>query len=346
MGNRVHVVGHIGGYLVHRSSQDNGVTWSAPTVIAPAANNFPMQYGGLFVQGDTVYLLTAEGNMGPTAQHVDFRKSTDNGQTWSNPIRITQPGLKLRRARIVASGHYVHVAGLGTEKDGFVAYFRSTNGGATWEPGVKLADGLGEYGGGQTIAVDGNTLHIPYTKVRNGVGGGDTYYLRSTDNGQTWSQPVYIGEKSPTSDRQARAQVAAADGRAIVVWQREGRFTGDKLPADRLGYNRSLDGGRTWLGPKILPGDTGVDREHHQIWMTSGGGLHVAWSHGSPDDASSPTGYMFSPDYGATWKDREIAMSTGDRANAPHGIAAGANWVHIIAELGGWYVRKEAIDNN
>jgi len=59
LGNRVHVVGHTGGNLVHRSSQDNGATWSASSIVAPASTNYPMQYGGLFAVGDTVYLLTA-----------------------------------------------------------------------------------------------------------------------------------------------------------------------------------------------------------------------------------------------------------------------------------------------
>jgi hypothetical protein len=45
VGNRLHVVGHTGGNLVHRSSANDGETWSAATTISAAANNFPMQYG-------------------------------------------------------------------------------------------------------------------------------------------------------------------------------------------------------------------------------------------------------------------------------------------------------------
>src|SRR5205085_12497804 len=59
--NYVHVDGHNGDSLVYRNSQDNGATWSAPQVIAPASSNYPMQYGGLYALGDTVYLLTAAG---------------------------------------------------------------------------------------------------------------------------------------------------------------------------------------------------------------------------------------------------------------------------------------------
>jgi hypothetical protein len=92
LGNRVHVVGHSGGNLVHRSSQDNGATWSAPSIVGPGSVNYPMQYGGLFAVGDTVYLLTAAGDMGPSSQPLDFRKSTNNGASWSSPVRITRTG--------------------------------------------------------------------------------------------------------------------------------------------------------------------------------------------------------------------------------------------------------------
>jgi len=179
-------------------------------------------------------------------------------------------------------------------------------------------------------------VHIPYTFGRAGVGGGDTWYIRSTDNGQTWSSPVEIGENGPNtdSDRQARVQVVADNDQVFVVWQREGEFTGAPLPPDRLGYNHSNDGGVTWLGDKILPFDSGVRRNHQHVWMVPGGAVHLTWLHGSPAESSSPNGYMFSPDNGATWSNSEITLSTSV-ADLPFSIVADANWVHIITAPGG-----------
>ncbi len=168
--------------------------------------------------------------------------------------------------------------------------------------------------------------------------------MRSTNNGTTWDQPVFIGENTPESDVQARQQIAAADGRVISVWQRERPSTGGALPTARLGYNRSTDSGSTWLGLQLLPGDqilatdTNVIRDHHQIWMIPGGGLHIAWAHGPPGDPSTPMGYIFSPDYGATWSAPEIAI-TSFGGGVPDGIVADDNWVHLMAEPG-LYVRR------
>ncbi len=332
--NRVHLVGHSGGQLVHRSSTDDGATWGAPTVISNGSGNFPAMYGGLFAQGDDVYLLTADADMDSSAsvggRQLDFRHSADNGATWQPPVRITTAGTPIFRARIVASNGYVHVAGTSNPTtNASSVYFRSTNQGATWVPGVALAANLGTYGGGQTVAVDGATVHVAYTLVESGVGSGPTMYLRSTDNGASWSQPVEIGESSAESDRQARVQLSAADGRVFACWQREG----SPLPADRIGYNRSLDGGQTWGVAQVLPNDTGVDRNHQHVWMASGGGVHILWRHGDSGDATpDPAGYIHSPDYGATWGPSVMAVDTAATlgANHPWNIVADADAVHVL----------------
>lgn len=49
--------------------------------------------------------------MGPANQPLDFRKSTNNGASWSSPIRSTGAGQNIRRTNIVASGETVHVFG-------------------------------------------------------------------------------------------------------------------------------------------------------------------------------------------------------------------------------------------
>ncbi len=345
LGNRVHVVGHTGGNLVYRSSEDNGATWSAPSIVAPGSVNYPMQYGGLYSIGDTVYLLTAAGDMGAVSRPLDFRKSTNNGTTWSSPVRITQPGQESRRASIIARGETVHVFGGQSDANGYgtgVFYFRSTNGGVNWDPGVRL---FAEADASARMAVDATNVHISFgAKVFTNSFGGRTTYMRSTNNGAGWGPPILIGENTPESDVQARQQIAAADGRVFSMWQRERPSTGGVLPTARLGYNRSTDSGTAWQGLQLLPGDqilstdTNVIRDHHQIWMTPGGGLHIAWAHGPPGDSSTPMGYIFSPDYGATWNTPEIAISSYG-GGVPDGIVADDNWVHLMAEPG-IYVRR------
>ena len=297
-----------------------------------------MQYGGLYAVGDTVYLLTAVGDMGPASQHLDFRKSTDNGVTWTDPVRVTGAGEEIRRANIAANGSTVHVFGGQSGSGGYgtgAFYFRSTDGGATWEAGVELYDAAD---GSARMAVDGTTVHVAFgVKPTASSFGGRTHHMRSVDGGATWGPATPVGDNSFES----RQQVAAADGRVIIMWQREASTPGGTLPADRLGYALSSDGGVTWSSTRVLPDDTGIDRQHHLVWMTPGGDVHVAWSHGDPSSSSTPTGYKYSPNYGGTWGPTELAVSTAGGANLPHGITADADWVHVITQPGaGIYARR------
>ncbi len=330
--NRLHVVGHLGAQLVHRSSIDRGLTWSAPTTIAPAAGNFPGMYGGFYAEGDALYLITAPSDMASSAgaggTQLDFRRSLDNGATWSAPLRITTAGQGIFRTRIVASGSFVHVVGTSAPTtDASVVYIRSTTGGASWSAPRTLASGLGAYGGGQTVAVDGAIVHVAYTTAMSGVGAGPTSYIRSTDDGVTWSAPVIIGESSAESSRQARVQLAAAGGRVFAVWQREGSFTGAPLPPDRIGYASSSTAGVSWSAARVLPRDTGVDRNHQHVWMAPGGGVHLLWRIGST--TADPAGAMDSYDLGDTWGPSLVAVDSGG-LNHPWAIVADDASVHVL----------------
>ncbi len=337
IGNQVHIVGHLNNQLVHRRSPDNGATWTAADIIAPAAGNFPAMYGGFYAQGDSLYLLTASADMASSAAGggllLDFRRSSDNGATWTAPVAVTPQSTPLFRARIAASGQFIHVAGtvdpLGSAS---YWYFRSTDNGATWAA-TALATSLGKYGGGQTIAVDGATVHAAYTDATGWVGGGPTWYLRSVDNGATWSAPVNIGETSSVSSRQARVQLTANGGKVFAGWQRESPVFGAAVPADRIGFNRSLDDGQTWGTTQVLPQNTGIDRNHLHVWIGPSGGVHFVWRHGdSGDTVPDPAGYMFSPDYGTTWQTSTLAIDTtavGD-TNHPWSIVANAQAVHVL----------------
>jgi len=62
---------------------------------------------------------------------------------------------------------------------------------------------------------------------------------------------------------------------------------------------------------------------------------------GPPGDPSSPIGYVFSPDYGATWSAPEIAITSAG-GGVPNGIVADENWVHLMVEQG-IYVRRRVL---
>ena len=339
LGNQIHIVGHENGQLVHLRSAD-GVTWTSPTVITTAAGNFPAMYGGFSALGDTLYLVTADNDMASSAtaggRLLQFRRSDNNGDTWTGPVAVNSGASLIFRGRVAAYQDYVHFVGVSGPTSGSGAslwYFRSTNRGDMWSA-TPLASGLGTYGGGQTVAVDGATVHVGYTDANGSIGAGPTLYIRSADNGATWSTPVTIGESTTASSRQARVQITAADGHVFACWQREPAMSGGTLPPDRIGYNTSSDGGLTWGMARVLAEDAGIDRNHQHVWMAPGGGVHIIWRHGdSGDTIDDPAGYKESRDYGETWLPRVIAVDTTATlggANHPWAIVANGTSVHAL----------------
>lgn len=59
----------------------------------PVTGNFPAMYGGFYAVGDTLYLVTADNDMASAASAggrlLQFRRSDNNGDTWTNPSRST-----------------------------------------------------------------------------------------------------------------------------------------------------------------------------------------------------------------------------------------------------------------
>src|SRR5258708_37570747 len=166
--------------------------------------------------------------MGAVSQPLDFRKSTNNGATWSSPVRITLSGQEIRRANIIARGETVDVFGGQSDPNpnGYgtcVFYFRSTNGGVNWDPGVRL---FAEADASARMAVDGMNVHISFgAKVFTNSYGGRSTYMRSTNNGTTWNPPVFIGENPPERHVQARQHIAAAHGRIMALCHPQHRST-------------------------------------------------------------------------------------------------------------------------
>jgi hypothetical protein len=131
---------------------------------------------------------------GGTGQDALFLRSTDGGTTWSAPARINDDGTAAAQwfpTIDVGSDGALHsffydrrgLAGTNTN----LFYARSTNGGVSWEPNVKVTSvsfnvttagaditpRWGDYIDGTTL---GKSAHVAYADGRNGTP--DTFYTR------------------------------------------------------------------------------------------------------------------------------------------------------------------------
>ena len=146
--------------------------------------------------------------------------------------------------------------------------------------------------------------------IEGGFGGGNRIFVvASADHGQSWRPQVALHPRS----RRSRYDVEIAAemrGGVFVVWLEEPR---------RIAFNRSLDGGRSWLAEEIdldRPIGSALHPTEPQIAADDRGNLYVVWL----DDREGFEAFYAtaSNDAGSTWSStiRITPLSLG-RKSAP-----------------------------
>lgn len=204
-GSNVHVVWTNLNDVYYRRSTDNGITWRSSVIIGPGTN-WSNWSPAIAVSGLNVYVVWYnEQNSGD----IFYMRSTDNGTTWEPQSYLVDQSYGSYKPCISASGSNVHVVWR-DDRDGNreIYYKRSADGGATWEPDVRLTN-TPVTSDNPSIASSGSNIHIVWDE-------GPIYYIRSTDNGTTWGSPVQLSTGSGASDHPS---VAVSDTSVHVVWQ-------------------------------------------------------------------------------------------------------------------------------
>ena len=113
--------------------------------------------------------------------------------------------------------------------------------GFTWTP--NQPEGLSASCSNPDIAVDGTgVIHVVFEGP--GTGSGDVLYVRSTDNGRTWSSPANLSNTSAASQI---PHVAAQGNTLLIVWLQLGST------ASSFDYVVSTDNGQNWSSVASLP---------------------------------------------------------------------------------------------
>lgn len=151
---------------------------------------------------------------------VFFSRSTDDGDSWSQPKKISYLwGNSYSPYIAVDNAGKINVV---WENDNFGNIFlsRSADNGTSWSQAKKISENLGVSYGFYSTVDSARNINLVYV---NGISGNtDIFYIRSTDNGGTWSQAINISNITGES----KWPVIAVDsaGNIDVVW-----LNGDSL---------------------------------------------------------------------------------------------------------------------
>ncbi len=118
---------------------------------------------------------------------------------------------------------------------------------------------------GPSLAISpAGTYHVTwYTagKARKGL-----FYARSQDQGETFSQPVAIGQPGRNP---ARAYVLASAETTTIVWK---EFDGERTSVSRM---TSHDDGKTWSPPAVIA--TTTDTSDHPLLVADSKRIFLSW---------------------------------------------------------------------
>lgn len=261
------------------SSADNGVTWTSQDArvshTLPAGINGVSASPTVVTSGTSVYVAWIDYRLGPKT--LFFNRSKDSGVTWrKSDVRLgdadAQPQYVVRMA---GSGSHLFVIWDDLRNGQPDIYFnRSKDGGATWLPhDVRLdTDAPGAaYSAPVDILADGDDLIVLW--VDNRTGSTHLYCNRSSDGGRTWMASDLRIDHGPLGSY-TQLPRACRDGDVVgVVW-------GDPRNGQQdVYFNRSLDGGRTWMGSDLrLDTDTpGAALSVDPQIACSGSNFWVVW---------------------------------------------------------------------
>jgi len=381
-GDTVHLVWMQRGNIQYRLSRDAGVTWGSPiTVTSSGTAQYPCS---LERSGSTLHLIWPDsrnrsaGLRSPApsrdgAWEVYYKRSTDAGKTWGPDTRLT-PGANLFRLGTAISGSTIHVVWgstslvlptpVGTHTWGELYYIRSTDGGVTWKPTVRLTTpdcsamrpGIAAVG-----RASGDYVHVTWFDRRDSkeVWDWDIYYKRSTDGGATWGSDVRM---TSTPYHSRHPQIVATPGptgpgRVCCIWEDGSFVTGTKWEGDSALYAAvSDDNGETWSEARRLTfTNTPNGRATHSKTYASGSRIHLAWTdspearprrrrtpeaseplgEGSQEGSPEPAGpqavyYMTSPDGGLTWEAPERLTTASDGSCLGEGVGGTGSYAIVV----------------
>lgn len=238
--------GNVPGNLWVANSKDGGQTLSDPVRVAGqltfqvrlAADN-DHRVHLIWLQAAQVGLLRLAG----APARIVSAHSTDEGQTWSAPVEVSDAG----RERVAAAtptidseGHLVvlyedfrgdrrdfeNLDGPAAEEPFALVVARSEDGGTTFSAGQEVDSGLvptrrflvflPEF---PTMAVGrGGELYVAWSDGRNGDE--DVFVRRSGDNGRTFGPPVRVNDNrtGDKTDQYVPRLAVAPDGRVDVLY--------------------------------------------------------------------------------------------------------------------------------
>jgi len=305
--------------------------WSAPVNISPGAVSAILNESMgscIGVSGDTVHVVWAD-RVSAKKGSIFYTRSADTGLTWSTAVPISGINGNAFNPAIAVNGKNIHV--VWREIDTLTQhrtswYIHSLDGGVTWEPGIVLDTVVADW---PAVAVSGKNIYVANDIVTSSSPyNTEIFFLRSTDNGSSWSTHQQLTFAAGRSEDEA---IAARGTDVYMSWNdnRNGTM--------QIFYKHSPDEGVTW------DADVLINSEPSYGTMVSINGSYV-----DIPSAGAPTGHYQihlnqSGDSGITWgPDMDLTNDPANTYYYPYMVRDSSNlhMTFVKSGTGGQYLHS------
>jgi hypothetical protein len=244
-------------------STDGGETWSTNVRVNDSSDGSKVISSMIVAPDQSVCLVWADWRHGTSDIDVYFARSTDGGQTWTDPnIRVDdgRDGCQTGASLCADQEGNLYVGYSWAINSGryHVYLVRSTDYGETWsKPAIRIDDGRVADHSNISLKVSTTGLYAVWRMY--GAGMDNIVFSKSTDGGETWSRPVVQVDHHSWGLWSEEPDLAIGeDGTLYVTWVRWSVYD-DGLPD--VFFGMSTDDGQTWTNPSVRVNDIWQDSQ-------------------------------------------------------------------------------------
>ncbi|MBE2281503.1 MAG: exo-alpha-sialidase [Ignavibacteriaceae bacterium] len=195
--------------IFYSQSDETGLSWWLTPPNISGDISVDSRWCQLVYEDGVLYLAWLDSPSYP-AHDIMFKRSTDNGWTWSPKVNLSNDVLPQTRITLKARGNSVYIASQDMVQINFdeVGFRKSTDKGLTWSDPVNLSNNSGGSGFPSfEVADEPNGDHRIYltwfdnTLSAPNYDNSEIFFIYSTNSGSTFTDPVNLSNNHETSSR-------------------------------------------------------------------------------------------------------------------------------------------------
>ena len=312
-------------------STDAGDTWSEHVVLSDTITSYDAYYPRIIVGNIGIvvlwYNLFIEGIRNT---NIGYSISHDGGLTWDGPDYVFNPNIEhIYHLAAAGSGQTINIIYSDySVEDPIFNHVRSSNFGQSWSDAETL------FIAGETGMIDmtvyNNTFHCVWYGSFDDTSYWETYYLRSTNGGNSWSNNVML---TTDDDHNSYWPCLSTNeyGNVAFCWT-DFKYSSSPFSGDIL-VRYSYDNGNSWTDEEQITFDH-LAKHSHIFWRSDT--IHVVWENGNYTHRD----IFYIMNDGLGWSDEYSLDNDPEDSYSPR-VASSNGRVYVI-----WADNRYDPDNN